>query len=99
MKCGLSSCESVYYRDYTVGKITFASGTIGTRGDQKFVNVALSGYTPIALSMVYVANSSAYIPEVHLNLTNIVCNFYRAQSAAYGGNDNDMTVRVLYKKA
>ena len=89
-------------KEFSTGKVNFEAGAIGTRAVQTMFDVALSGYSPIAASVVHTDNSSAYIPVVILDKYNskVRINQYRCISTAYTSSAAvaDVIVRVVYKK-
>lgn len=90
--------------EYDSGAVNWSSGTIGTRAAQNRVNIELSGWTPVAVSISYVAASSNYIPVVFFanaagasTYTGVYCNFYRCTTAAYS-NSTPLRFVVAYVK-
>ena len=93
--------DEIVYRDYTVPSITLSAGTIGSYADGTTVNVELSGYTAIGISIMKLSHAGAYNPVVQINSTGIGATiyFYRTTSTVYTIPDGDMKVRVVYKKS
>lgn len=87
--------------EYGSGTVSISSGTVGTRGAQNSVDISLSGYTPVACSISYVANSSSVLPVVFFggSLSTLYFNFYRATSSSYSSSDNAARALVLYIKS
>lgn len=90
--------------EYDSGAVSWSSGTIGTRAAQTSVNIELSGWVPVAVSISYVAASSNYIPVVFFAnaagssaYTGVYCNFYRCTTAAYS-NSTPLRFVVEYVK-
>lgn len=79
--------------EYSSGAVNWSGGTIGTRAAQNSVNIEVDGWTPVALSISYVASSSNYQPVVFFanaagasTYTGVYCNFYRCTTSAYSNN-------------
>ena len=87
--------QSLVYQDYQF-TITYAAGTVGTRGVQTSTPCSKDGYMPVATCLVSVGNSTAYIPVAFLSGTTLYCNAYRASTSAV--NNSVVTARVLFLK-
>ena len=87
--------------EYSSGAVSWSAGTAGTRGAQTSVEITRSGYTPVACSISYVANSSSFNPQVFFggSMSTLYFNFYRANASAYSSEDNAMRALVLYVKS
>lgn len=87
--------QSLVYQDYQF-TITYAAGTVGTRGVQTSTPCSKDGYMPVATCLVSVGNSTAYIPVAFLSGVTLYCNAYRASTSAV--NNSIVTARVLFLK-
>lgn len=86
--------------EYNSGTVSISSGTIGTRGAQNSVDIALDGYKPVACSLSYIASTTSVHPVCSLyGNDTLIFNFYRATSSAYSSSDNAARALVLYIKA
>ena len=67
--------------------VSFAAGTIGTRGFQKKLDYPIpSGFKMISGLLYSLTNSSEIIPIVFCDSSNIYFNAYRATASAVSGN-------------
>lgn len=88
-------------RVFACENISMTAGTAGTRGGQKTVDVALSGYTPIAVGLTQVNDSSLanVVPFFgsNGNPNTVFVNAYRASGNA--GTVTGIYFRVIYIKS
>lgn len=94
--------DYITYRDFAFTDLSFTAGTIGTRGYQGTIpsdTLAISGYTPIAFSIVFANDSSQYIPiTIYATTSGILYfNLYRATTSSVSGAA--VTVRAVYRKS
>lgn len=84
-------------REYSVD-FTYEAGTIGTRGAQVSTDIQVSGYTPVGVSIVYVASSGNYDPNCFFSSTKqiVFTNAYRASTSAV--NSGSIRFEVIYMK-
>lgn len=93
--------QLIYIKTFTCENITITAGTAGTRGGQKTVDVAVSGYTPIAVGLTQVNDSSLanVVPFFgsNGNPNTVFVNVYRASGSA--GTVSGIYFRVIYIKS
>lgn len=97
----LSQLSQVYTKTFTCENIVMTAGTAGTRGGQKMVDVAVSGYTPISVGLTQVNDSSLanVVPFFgsNGNPNTVFVNAYRASGSA--GTVSGIYFRVIYIKS
>lgn len=92
---GGSSASAVIISEEYTFPVTFAAGTIGTRGSQESTTISKSGYKPISVVITYVGASASYMPVVFLGGTNnntLYCNAYRSTASAVSNSSIKATV-------
>lgn len=87
-------------RTYHSGIMSFTAGAIGVRCAQTSVDIRVTGYTPIAVSISYCEDSSKYIPLVMLGASNalVYVNLYRATTSAFTSAGDAVNFIVVYIK-
>lgn len=84
--------------DYGIPSTAITAATIGTYGGSASVDVSLSGYTPVAVSLKQIAHPTQYSPTVILNGNTVYFVVYRVTTGAYTIPVNDCVCTVAYKK-
>ena len=77
MASGSIQNNGIVTKDYVMPSIDITAGTIGTYGGSTSVDVSLSGYTPIAVSLKQIAHPTTYSPTVILNGNTVYFVLYR----------------------
>ena len=66
--------------------VQFDAGTVGTRGYQKKLNVAApTGKKLIGTAILYISDSSKFVPFLFTTGSDLYCNIYRATPNAVSG--------------
>lgn len=93
--------QMIYTKTFSCENISITAGTAGTRGGQKMVDVAVSGYTPISVGLTQVNDSSLanVVPFFgsNGNPNTVFVNAYRASGGA--GTVSGIYFRVIYIKS
>lgn len=74
--------------------ISFAAGTIGTRGYQTSWTASAIGGNPIATQLISVTASNEYMPMAFIDGTTAYLNAYRATASAV--SNRNVTVQITY---
>ena len=79
---------------------TVSAGTVGSipGGTSETINVAKTGYTPIAAHISKNAHATNILAHVTLTGNTLYLRFVRTSSSAYDMPADDVRVTVLYKK-
>lgn len=72
--------------------VSFAAGTIGTRGYQTSWSSTSIGGTPKYVQITHVANSANYLPIAFIEGTTVYFNAYRCVSSAVSNSTVDVTI-------
>lgn len=92
---GAVSNLGLTYEDYEF-TVTYAAGTVGTRGAQYSTSCSQTGKTAVAATIFYIGNSTNTHPLTFLNRagTTLYLNAYRASTSAV--SNMAVMVRVFY---
>lgn len=87
--------------EYASGTVSWTAGTPGTRGAQVSKSISKAGYTPVACSVSYAANTSSFLPMCFFSSdkATLYINFYRADSSSYTSSSDAAKCIVLYVKS
>lgn len=87
-------------RTYHSGIMSFTAGGLGVQGAQTSVDIRVTGYTPIVVSISYCEDSSKYIPLVMFGSSNalVYVNLYRATTSAFTSAGDAVNFIVAYVK-
>ena len=105
VKSALDSLNSnlsnlISYKDYTFSNLGFTADVVGTRGLQQQIDLTsdiVTYGTPVAISIVSIADSGKCIFQAFIFSSTLYLNGYRA--SANSMSDNSVIVRVAFRKA
>lgn len=105
VKAALDSLNSnlsnlISYKDYTFSNLGFTADVVGTRGLQQQIDLTsdIATYgTPVAISIVSIADSGKCIFQAFITGSILYLNGYRA--SANSMSNNNVIVRVAFRKA
>ena len=105
VKSALDSLNSnlsnlIRYKDYTLSNLGFTADVVGTRGLQQQIDLTsdiVTYGTPVAISIVSIADSGKCIFQAFIFSSTLYLNGYRA--SANSMSDNSVIVRVAFRKA
>lgn len=91
--------DSFIVEEYMLPNVSWAAGTIGTRGTVSSVDITKTGYTPVSATICYIPDSSTMNPHAFFSsdLTKVYVAYYRASSGAIT-NVSGVKVRVRFIK-
>ena len=88
------------YEDYYTVSMSITAGSVGSYATHSDINVAKTGYTPVAVSFRNIGHGGSYHPIVFLiNEQTARVQLYRVGTGAYSVPAYDMCVRVFYRKS
>lgn len=83
---------------YDLGAVSYSAGTIGSVGITKTTSITKAGYTPIVVSVEFVATAAvSFIPFLSTDKNTVYTHYVRRQSTAYSTTYHAY-LEVLYIK-
>lgn len=87
------------YKDFDSRAISFNATTAGVYAGQEVIDISLSGYKPVGVSVIKNIHPAAHNLQLLISDSTLTVLYYSAYGAAATFPAGDKTYRVLYTKS
>jgi hypothetical protein len=91
--------KTMVYKDFDSQAISFNATVAGVFAGQENINIALSGYKPVGVSMIRNNHSAAHNLQFIISDSTLTVLYYSAYNSAFTFPAGDKAFRVLYTRA